>query len=100
MTARKLSEARIGHLTQFELVDELVGVFGVWIERREEPQRLARRDLREQSALLEHQGNARLELGALFGRIEAQNARGAAVRPPIPLQNLDRRRLASAVGTE
>src|SRR5262245_15638363 len=70
LPARELAKARPGNLAELELIEQRLRVFGVGIERGEEPQRLACGDLREQAALLQHQADAGFELWPLACGIE------------------------------
>ena len=97
LAARQLAEARARHIAQLKLIEQRVGILGVGIEGGEQAQRLGRRDLRKQPALLQHQADARLERRALAHRVEAQDADGALVWLAVALEDLNGRGLACAV---
>ena len=63
-------------------------------------ERLERADTGIQATLLEHHAHLRTKVRALAPRVDAEHAHLARVGAAVPLEDLDRRRLARAVGTE
>ena len=81
-------------------VDDLVDRARRGVEAGVHLEHLARGEIRVEAARLQHDADARPELRAAVGRIEAEHADVAAVALAVPLEDLDRRRLARAVRSE
>ena len=87
-------------VAQPDEVEHRLGCLGGLVVRREQPEQLERPQPGIQAAGLQHHADLRAELPAVAHRVEAEHAHRAGVGPAVALEDLDRRRLARAVGAE
>ena len=97
---RQPSVARVRHRPQSDQVEQLVGVARVGVEPAVLPERLARPRPRVDAAVLEHQPDPCPQRRTARRRIQPEHTGPSAVGAAIALDDLDRGRLARAVGTE
>jgi hypothetical protein len=98
--ARQDPIADTGHPSKTDPLEQVVGVERVAIEPGVQPDELGRASLRVDPAVLEHQADPSAQRRALSGGIEPEHSHLPAIGGPVPLEDLDRRRLARAIGTD
>ena len=90
----------VAPLAQVERLDQLGGRAGVAVEAAEQVEDLGDRELRIEGSGLEAHPDPWLELVRAAGDIDPEHGDLAAVGRPKALEDLDRRGLAGAVGSE
>ena len=100
LTAGKSLHARVSLLLEADELDHLVDVARPVVVTGEHAVRLGDGDRRPELRLLQHHADPLSEGRAGSSRIEAEDVDLAPVAGPVPLQDLDRGRLAGAVRAE
>ena len=100
LPARECPHARSGALLEADELDYLTGVSRPRVVAGEEVERLAHRERRIHGGRLEDDPDARPIRSRRRPRVDAEDARLAAVAAPVALEDLDRGRLPGAVRTE
>ena len=100
LAPRELEDAGVPLLLQPDDRDDLVDRSGGRIEACVHRNRLGHREVAVNAGRLEHDADARLQLGTLSTWVDAEHGDVAAVAPPVALEDLHRRRLAGAVGPQ
>ncbi len=100
LAAREMAPRSGRDGAQADQVQQLVRGQRIPVVAREEVDDPARSQHRVDAAALEHHADAPGERGVLGHGIEPEDAHVARDRPPVPLERLDRRRLARPVGPQ
>ena len=100
LPARQAAERGGRHGPQAQHVQQLVRVARIVVEPGVLDDRLARSRPKVDAAGLEHQAHAGSQRATTARRILAQDPHRPVVGAPVALDDLDRRRLARAVGAE
>ena len=94
LTAGEAADRGAGGVAEADDVEQALRVVGVVVERGVEAQQLQRLEPRVEAALLEHDPDLGAQDRRVGVRIGAEDAHGAGVVRAVPLEDLDRRRLA------
>ncbi len=100
LAARHPSPRRRAPMAEADTFEQRVGILGVVVVRREQPQRLTRMDAGIHAAGLQHGADPADERRVVGDRIEAEHAHVSGRRPAKSLERLDRGGLARTVGPE
>ena len=100
LAAGQAPVAGVGRVPEPDEVQQLVGVARVRVERRVLAEGLARPRPHVDAAALEHQPDPGSQLAPAGRGVQPQHPGGPGVRPAVPLDDLDGRRLARAVRPE
>ena len=100
LAAGELADARVALLLEREVGQQLLGIAAARVERAEELERLEDRELLGEPALLERDAEPLAQLPLVAAPAPAEDRDLARVGPRQALEDLDRRRLAGAVGPE
>src|SRR5687767_14625688 len=96
----ELADARVPLLIESEIAQQILGRRTFAVERSEQPQRFQDRQLFSELGFLQRDTDPLADFLLVLFPVESKDLDGAAVGNGETFQNLDRRRLAGAVGTE
>jgi hypothetical protein len=100
LAARQLAVAIVPLLPELEALEQRLAIDAARVQAREEPKGLGDRDLVGKTRRLQAHADAILQPVAVLRRIHAQHRHLAARSGSQTLQDLHRRRLAGAVGSQ